>query len=99
MALVLIDGNLYETTEHSKPISLAEEEWILSSMEGLLISDATEATERDEYYAEIDASGLSDEVKNAAKAAKMFSPSGVKQKDVDDQKARVGEIKKLLKVK
>ncbi|MBP9717440.1 MAG: hypothetical protein KBD44_01860 [Candidatus Pacebacteria bacterium] len=100
MTLVLKkDGTLYETVEHSQQIYLADEERKLASMEGLLISDATEAAERDAYYAEIDASGLSKEVKNAAKAARMFSPSGVKQKDVDDQRARVDEIKKLLKVK
>lgn len=99
MALVLINGEVYEEEVSRLPVSLVEEEKKLEWMQGAIANDEREEAEYLAIAAEIDATDLPEDVKKSAKASKLYSPSGVTQEEADRQRVYVEQIKALKETK
>lgn len=98
MGYIIKDGMIYEQQVVETPIDPAGEEYKLQAWKDALVNDARELAEYQAKIAEIDGLAVADEHKEKLKQSVIFySPSGIKQAMVDDQEAKVLEIRDLVK--
>lgn len=93
MTLILRDGKLYEQTISEVEVDIKAERYKLSAWKSAVESDIRENKEYKAKVADIDTLLINDEQKEILKnSVSFYSPSGIKQKMVDDLKAKVSEI-------
>lgn len=97
MAIIVKDGKVYQQVVIENEVDLKEEERKLSSMIGSMENDARELQEYNEKIMNINALPIDESLKEQLKSNIIYySPSGVKQEDVDEQRAKIDGIKAMI---
>lgn len=88
------EGKIYKVIEED--IQVKQEEQKLSAWESAIENDAQELQTYNDKLSEIESFNIPEEYKNKLKeTVTLYSPSGIKQSMVDEQRQKVNDIKAL----
>lgn len=94
MTYITRDGKVYKQTISEVEVDIEAERYTLEAWKGALESDARELQEYQEKIAEIDMLVIPQEFKDKLKSGVFLSGSCISKEMVDEQEAKVSEIKK-----